>query len=342
MSRIVISAAPAGTHSFKELLWQSVTIQKSLEDICHSVELILPVSQRDRVHKHDTLTVSYINKYLTDHNGRRPVTTVRVDEIKDSIDTEKTVTVLGRSPARDIIDSTWSQTIAGQADLLTITRSIAGKFNIAVDHIPTTENGTKPVANFAFENESPWTKLITEAENQGYIFTSSQTGNLYLTRQPRNAKQWGFYFNESKNIKSIERTETGAEQFHEYIVKGKNKEVTEIDWTCKNNRVFTINLPDFWVDEEKLRTRAKTEMKRRRENKIKVTVSGWGLTDEQIVRLGNTYQKEIFYEPNFLIPVKIPSEAIDTVLLTQSVMYTADNNKIETSIELINKEAYYG
>lgn len=340
MSRIVINAAPAGTSNFKELLWQSVTVRKSLEDICHSVELVLPVSQRERVHKHDTLVVHYVNKFLTDNDSRRPVTTVQVDEIRDTIDTGKTVTVFGRSPARDIIDSTWTAIYSGT--LLNVVEAIADKFGITVYHIPTTENGTQTVSNFAFENESPWTKLVTEAENQGYIFTSNQAGNLYLTREPRNAKQWGFYLNEGQNIKSIERTESGSEQFHEYIVKGKNKEISEIDWTCNNNRVLTINLPDFWVDEEKLRMRAKTEMRRRRENKIKVTVSGWGLTDAQIAHLGNTYQKEIFYEPNFLIPVKIPSAAINTILLTQSVEYTADDKKIEASIELINKEAYYG
>ena len=48
MSKVVINIAKAGTEgvkgSFKPLVWQSVTIKKSLDEICHSLTLELPVS----------------------------------------------------------------------------------------------------------------------------------------------------------------------------------------------------------------------------------------------------------------------------------------------------------
>lgn len=342
MSRIIVKVALGGSKFFKEILWSSVTIKKSLDDICHSMELILPVSQRDRIHKHDTVRIYYENKHITDNEHLRPVSTVLVDEIKDSVASSQTVTIVGRSPARDLIDSTWSQEYAGSPTLLEITESIAKTFDIKVWHIPTTERGTQAVAGFSFTDESPWTKLLNEAENQGYIFTSNQVGSLYLTKSPRQAEDWGFHLSEEMNIKSIEQTENGAEQFHEYIVKGKGKEVSVTDYSCNNKRVLTISLTDMEVDEEKLRTRAKTEMLRRRENTVSVTVSGWGLNDLQISQMGNTCQKEIFYEPNFLIPVKIPSAGIEDILLTKSVEYTASQFCFESTIELINKEAYYG
>ncbi len=342
MSRIIVKVSRAGEINFKEILWQSVTVRKSLDDICHSLELVLPVSQREKIHKHDTVRVYYANKHITDNQGIRPVTTILVDEIKDNIDTSKSVTVLGRSPARDLIDSSWSENFGGAPTLLEIIQSIGQKFNIEVNHIPTTQNGTQAVSNFSFTDESPWTKLLNEAENQGYIFTSSQSGGLYLTKQARYAEEWGFKLTEGMNIKSIEKTENGAEQFHEYIVKGKGKEISVIDRKCNTKRVLTISLTDMFVAEEKLRMRGKTEMLRRRENTVSVTVSGWGLNDLQIAKLGNTYHKEIFYEPNFLIPVKIPSAGINDILLTKSVEYTANQNTFEARVELINKEAYYG
>ncbi len=342
MSRVLIKVAKAGSDFFKEILWQSVIIRKSLDDICHSMELTLPVSQRDKIHKHDMVRVYYENKYITDNEHIRPVSTVLVDEIKDSVDNRQTVTIIGRSPARDLIDSSWSQEYSGSPTLLEITESIANKFDIRVWHIPTTERGTQAVAGFSFTDESPWTKLLNEAENQGYIFTSNQVGDLYLTKRPRDAGLWGFHLSEGINIKSIEQTESGAEQFHKYIVKGKGKEVSVNDYTCRSKRVLTISLTDMAVDEEKLRTRAKTEMLRRRENTVSVTVSGWGLNDFQISQMGNTLKKEIFYEPNFLIPVKSTSAGINSILLTKSVEYTANQTSFEATVELINKEAYYG
>lgn len=52
MSKVVINVAKAGTEgdkgSFKPLVWQSVTIKKSLDEICHSLTLELPVSSGGR------------------------------------------------------------------------------------------------------------------------------------------------------------------------------------------------------------------------------------------------------------------------------------------------------
>ncbi len=341
MSKVVVLASPAGEDKFRELLWQDITIRKSLDDICHSLELTLPVSQRQLVHKHDCIMVYYYNRHITNTGNRQLVTTVYVDEIRDTSDSRKTVSLAGRSPARDIIDSTWSESFDGSPDFLTILKSIARKFNISVKNFAEGGNDTQAVSGFSIENESPWTKILAEAENQGYTLTSSQLGGLYLTKYPREAA--GFRFAEGRNIKTIERIESGAEQYHEYAVIGKGKTITLKDRECRNNRILTINLTDFDIDEEKLRTRAKRELHRRRENKVKITASGWGLSDVQLAQLAAKPNKEIFYEPNFLIPVSIPSAGIDNILLlTQTVECTASAGRMESTIELINKEAYYG
>ncbi len=325
----------------KPLSWTMVHGRKSLDEICHSVEVEIPLSERDKVHKHDTLQVRVKNKYLTDNGSSRPITTVKIDEVADSTDaSKKTLTVLGRSPARDIIDSQWSDTISGSPDLLTVAKQIGQKFKIDVMHYPSTENGTTAVTQFSWENESPWSKLLNEADAQGYILCSNQIGNLYLWKPASGVRREGFYLEEGKNVKSVRNSENGAEQFHEYIVKACGKEGKAIDTTCPNNRILTINLSDFILDQEKLNRRAKTEMLRRRENRTTVTVSGWGLTNEQIKALGDTYQKEVFWECNFLIPVKLPSSAKKGNMLISAVDFKADKDSMTTDIELVNKDAY--
>jgi prophage tail gpP-like protein len=344
-TRVIIQAAPpgttAGSDDFKELLWKKVKIRKSLDEICHYMELIIPVSERAKINKHDIVEVRYFNPLITDSSSRRRVTTILVDEITDATDAySKNLSIIGRSPARDIIDSTWSGMILNRQNLEYIANEIAKKFDIKVGRMPTNSPETGPVFSFSWENESPWTKLISEADNQGYIFTSNEAGNLYLWKVASGLREEGFFLLEGQNIRDIQTTQNGAEQFHEYVVRGAGKEARQIDATCKNKRILTINLTDFMINEEPLIRRAKTEMLRRRENRTLVTVTGWGLNDQQIKALGNTEEKEVFWNPNFLTSVKIPSSGLDDNLLISQVEYEADQSAMSCSLTLVNKDAY--
>ncbi|MDR2964753.1 MAG: hypothetical protein LBU88_03155, partial [Treponema sp.] len=165
-------------------------------------------------------------------------------------------------------------------------------------------------------------------------------GNLYLWKVASSDRQDGFNITEGKNVKCIKWTENGSEQFHEYIVKGgwNNEPERVIDNTCPRGRTLTIDIDDPFIEGEKLRSRANTEMRRRREIKTVVTVPGWGLTDEQIVKLGNTNEREIYWIPNILIPVKMPSPRLDASLLISEVEYSATPESMEFKTTHIMKE----
>jgi len=342
MSKIVVNAAPAGTRNFKPLVWNKIQITKSLDEICHSLTLELPVSQRTNIAVHDKVEVRFYNKYITHNNGNLRVTTVLIDEITDTTDNgRKYITVLGRSPARDIIDSAWTGK-AGGSDLLTVAKSIAGQFDIIVDHLPRGQNNTETVSSFEWDCESPWTKLLNAADNQGYVFTSNEAGDLYLTKSGREAEQWHFILAEGTNIKSVETTEAGAEQYHEYVVVSSGVQGSAVDGRCKNKRILTLNLSDFNLDQEKAKRRALIELYRRRKRTIKVTVSGWGLTDEQIKSFDSTEEKERFFNPNFLIPVYIPSAGIDGKMMISEVEYRAEPTAFDCTVSLVNPEVYMG
>ena len=343
MSKIVVNAAPAGTRNFKPLVWNKIQITKSLDEICHSLTLELPVSQRTNIAVHDKVEVRFYNKYITHNNGNLRVTTVLIDEITDTTDNgRKYITVLGRSPARDIIDSAWTGN-AGGTTLLKVTEQIAHqKFNIEVHQIPRGIDFTETIPVFAWNCESPWTHLLNAADNQGCVFTSNEAGDLYLTKSGRDAEQWHFILAEGTNIKSVETTEAGAEQYHEYVVVSSGVQGSAIDGRCKNKRVLTLNLSDFNLDQEKVKRRALIELYRRRKRTTKVTVSGWGLTDEQIKSFGSTEEKELFFNPNFLIPVYIPSAGIDGKMMISEVEYRAEPTAFDCTISLVNPEVYMG
>jgi prophage tail gpP-like protein len=223
-----------------------------------------------------------------------------------------------------------------------LARAIGKKFNIVCDTFPTDRpDPTGLVGAFRLENESPWAKLIGEADNQGFVFTSNEAGNLYLWPVPAlSGAAWGFHLTEGVNIKSILRKENGSEQYNEYTVTGGGKTVTVKDPSCPAGRVRTIDITRPDISEAELGRRAQTEMRRRRETRVSVTVPGWGLTDEQIKRLGETNKKEIFFVPNLLIPVKCPSAGMDAKLLIAEVEYDAGPEGYGCTVTVVNKEAY--
>jgi hypothetical protein len=82
-------------------------------------------------------------------------------------------------------------------------------------------------------------------------------------------------------------------------------------------------------------------MRRRKETRTQVTVPGWGLTDTQIKKLGAaTSGKEIFFVPNTLIPVRIPTLGLNAALLVNEVEYEAEPDAFGSAITLVNRDAY--
>lgn len=344
MSRIIVK----NTTSDRELLWRHINIKKSLDNICHTLELEIPASERSKVHKHEKIEVRYEKSVVTTSGGKPRVTTVMVDEIIAGADAAKhSVLVMGRSPARDIIDSTWGGGDDGSLSnntLYQITKHICNKFGITCVNIPKDKGDpTTEIKTFAWQNESPWTKLITEADSQGFMLTSNEAGELYIWRPEGGVRQGGWHLTEGQNIKTIEWRENGAEQYHEYVVTGGGGEPARvIDSTCKNNRILTIDLTNPGVEPGKPRRRAETEMNRRKENRVTVTVPGWGLTDAQITKnLGtDTSGQEIFWVPNLLIPVSMPSLGLEAKLLIAEVEQEADRETMSSTITLVNRGAY--
>lgn len=338
MSSVIVRNETRG----KDLAWRSIKINKSLDEICHTLEAELAPPELANVRRHDRVSVRFKNPLVTDSPGGRRITTVCLDEITAVANNEKhIVQIKGRSPARDIIDSTWSGML-GEMTLREIVRSIGGEFGIVCDSFPTDgPDPTGPVYEFSWNDESPWARLVTEADTQHFILTSNEAGNLYLWKVAVGTRSEPFAITEGVNMISAEWRENGAEQFHEYLATG-GYEICDpvIDDSCPKGRRLMITIPYPLITLHELEERAKTEMRRRREVETVITVPGWGLTDPQIRSLGGTNEKEIFWVPNLLTPVDIPSLGLRRNLLVSSVIHEADGDGFFTSVTLVNREKY--
>jgi hypothetical protein len=121
---------------------------------------------------------------------------------------------------------------------------------------------------------------------------------------------------------------------------GNEKSVTVEDGKCRPGRILTVNLTDPNLTEDKLKRRVLTELRRRRSRRPSVTVQSWGLSESQIRRIMPLGTQQIFWDVNYLTPVKLPLLEIDCNLITSSVEYVADAKETRCTIELANREEY--
>lgn len=315
----------------------SLNIRKSIDEICHYADIKIPFSERHKINKHDIIKIMYYSKYFTTKKPR-PITTLLVDEIKITISKEeKSVSVIARSPARDIVDSSYSDSISSMS-LLNVVKNIASKFSLTAEHYPKDLDASPQVDSFNLENETAWNKLLDIAENNNYAIASSQLGNLYVWKKSQRISSLpGKKLIEGENIKTIEYTENGAYQFRNYTVKGNGKEATSSDTSVKSKRCCSIVMTDSYVSEVELENRAKTEMKRRRSSTITVTVPGFGLSDEEIKKLETTIKTEVFYEANQSIPIIIPSLNINTSMVIKDVVYNLNKDNYSSTLTLVDE-----
>ena len=82
---------------------------------------------------------------------------------------------------------------------MNVAKAIAKKFDIVVQHLPRDVDYTETIPALEWNCESPWTQLLNAADNQGYVLTSNEAGNLYLTKGGRNADYWHFVIAEGMN-----------------------------------------------------------------------------------------------------------------------------------------------
>ena len=320
--------------------YNSIIIKKSIDEICNTADIVCPLSELKKVEKHDRIII----KAVMWNNDERNVTTTLVDDISAVLNnSQKQMTIHSRSYARDIIDSTDSGRIEG-GTLVEVVRKIAQKYNsnIAVSHYPTDIDKSPAIKSFTWENESVWQKLLTIAENNGYAIASNQQSGLYVWDKKQYLSSIPNHsLKENWNIKSAVLDKKGYEQFNCYRIKGNYEVGEKFDDKCDTKRVFTLFFTDENISQKELLNRAESELRRRKSDELNINVYGWGLPEKEIEKLQirNKSEQEVFYEPNQLIKVNIPSFGIDNYKVIKSVELILNNEEYSSNIILVDKGA---
>ncbi|WP_288550121.1 hypothetical protein [uncultured Brachyspira sp.] len=326
--------------SNKLINYNSIIIKKSIDEICNTADIVCPLTELKKAEKHDKIII----KAVMWNNDERHVTTTLIDEISAILNNnQKQITIHSRSYARDIIDSTDSGRIEG-GTLVEVVRKIAQKYNpnIAVSHYPTNKDYSPPIKSFVWENESVWQKLLTIAENNNYAIASNQKSGLYVWNKSQYLSSIPNHsLKENSNIKSAVLNKKGYEQFNCYKIKGNYEIGEKFDYKCNNKRVFTLFFTDENISRKELLNRAQSELKRRKSDELNINVYGWGLNEKEIenLKIINKSKQEVFYEPNQLIKVNIPSFDINDYKVIKSVELILNNEEFSSNLILVDQGA---
>ncbi len=365
---VSVHVRPAGGGSWHPLSWTRLYARKSMDEICHSFEIETAPIDRRWVHKHDLIYIAF-NRTVGGSVVSRPVTSGFIDDVTYLAKGRgKRLSLTGRSPARDLVDSRWSGQVGKTEDgrtesisALNAFREVVKRFRnirgeqMRVFHIPQTANGvevdyTRVVPTLQWENESPWPKMLQIAASQGFILTSSQIGDVYVTWLSGTPRK-GFAIEEGRSASVTRDEESGLEQYHTYVfnaVDTRRRSLTSSyeDQSVASARILEVNLTEPVESQQQLDRRVQTEYRRRNHRRVTVTVNDWGLSEQQLLRLGSLSGREIFWEVNCLTPVTLPSIGIDTTvqpnggLITSQVEYNADARSMTCNVTLVNRETY--
>ncbi|WGK68371.1 hypothetical protein P0082_07735 [Candidatus Haliotispira prima] len=318
-------------------------IRISLDEICHYLELDVSEADRRKIGRHDKIEV----EYLVGNQPSRRVTIVEVDTISRLLNAgSKSYRVTARSRARNILDSSYSEQLK-DLTLYQIVQQIAGRFDIPVANYA---GNTEKIARFEWEAESPWQKLLTAASAQNCILHSSENGGLCLNKVSGNARSEGFQLVQNRNIEEISIEENGNEQFRRYEVFGNSGKAEAIDNTCKiESRIMSINISDDSMSLADLRRWANVQRNRRRNQRLRIRMTGWGLDTEELAvlysrtrgRSPKLFGLETLWGVNFYIPVTLPEYGVQRrYLLTTQVEFTVEGEAISCNLSLKPREDY--
>lgn len=320
--------------------YTSLKVRKSIDEMCHTAEIACPLTELKKVKKHDVINI----KMVMWNKDERNVTTTLIDDISATLNnTQKQMTIMSRSFARDIVDSSDSGRIEG-GTLVEVVKNIAQKYNkkIAVEHYPTKIDASPQIASFTWENESVWQKLLTVAENNSYSIASNQASGLYVWEKKQYLSSIpNHQLVEGVNIKSASLNKRGFEQFNCYRIKGNYAVSEKKDSSCDTKRVFTLFFTDENISAAELERRALSEIARRKTDELSISVHGWGMHEKEIEKLKimNDSLIEVFYEPKQKIKVKLPSFDINSEKVIKSVELILSNNEYSANLILVDEGA---
>ncbi|MCQ8103241.1 hypothetical protein NP590_03905 [Methylomonas sp. SURF-2] len=306
--------------------WQQVHIRSSVDDLAASVNLAVTRSGTGERLGVDANTVIEV---LIDG---AVVTTIRADSISRHVDANSHgIAIEGRSLARELIDSQYSQTLSG-LKLEELVKRLCSTFNVPVN----VNAKTTLVPDFSLQSESPSNALINAARAANLLLYPTADGGLMLTEPSSAAPVATLRYGE--HIESYTVVDEYKLRYSEYLVKGYDYQNDQaLKGAAKDSGIGFYRPLHIIADKTGQglggsERRAELERNRRqaRANRIELNVAGW-------THAGGVWAI------NTQVRVTIPQENVDGVYLIGDLAFTLDDQRGSmTQLSVMKREAFAG
>ncbi len=306
--------------------FQTVKVHESVDELCASVQFTLA-----RAGKWSSMGITANTLVQVLINGE-PVTTIRPGKIPRKVGAENyTVTLLGRSLAREMVDCQFSKTLKG-LKLGEIVKAICGVFKVPVK----INAATELVPEFSMQCEIPANALINAARVANLLLYPTPEGGLILT-EPSNADPvavlvYGEHFTEYETVDDFDM------RFSEYVVKSFDYESgTALKGSAPDPGITFFRPMHIVADRHgnnhgSCKRRAQLECNRRlaKAHAINFTVSGFGHANG-------------LWKINTQVRIVIPDEDIDGIfLIGQREFDQDDKSGSMTHMQVMHRNAFVG
>lgn len=306
--------------------WQNVRVRESVDELCASVQF---TAIRPGKWSSLGLTVNTVIQVLV--NGVA-VTTIRPGKIPRKVSADShTITISGRSLARELVDCQYSKTLKG-LKLGEIVKSICSLFKVPVK----IDAATELVPDFAMQCEVPANALINAARTANLLLYPTPDGGLILT-EPSNKEAvatlvYGTHFLEYEVADDFDM------RFSRYQVRSFDHEANkEIKGGVADPGVSFFRPLHIVADRSghtigSCTRRAELERNRRlaKAHAISFTVSGFG-------------HAAGLWAVNTQVRVVIPDEDIDGVFLIGQREFGQDEKSGSTThMQVLHRNAFLG
>lgn len=268
-----------------------------------------------------------------------------VDAVDRSLSaSDRGVMVRGRDRTADLVDCSAEKPGGGTGELINqslkaICTMLAKPYGVGVVIAPGLED--KPFAKWTIEpGETIWTTIERAARQRGILLMSNGLGNLVLGRA--GTASMGAALVEGENILSATLTLDNSQRYRTYLGLGQGTSnawgdasaaahisSTVTDKGIKRDRKHILSIEDLadGVTAEQ-RVTFERNVRRGRGRSLSVTVQGFTTAAGRL------------WQPNFMVPVSIPTLGIDDRLLIVGVTNKQDESGSLTEITLAPRSAY--
>tara|TARA_A200000113_G_scaffold174573_1_gene159712 strand:- start:112 stop:1134 length:1023 start_codon:yes stop_codon:yes gene_type:complete len=314
--------------------WTEAYISRSIEQMAGAFRLFVADKQDVRIYNGQACQVIFEGEVLVNGHINRTEKTISEENVSLSL--------IGRDLSGDLVDC--SAVINGGGKLYDLTLSeVIQKLTVGFKVPHKVKAGNSLKHDVSAEHNTIFDVIEKCCRKAGVLIMPDGKGGFVVDNV--GVKRAGVSLVMGKNILSADLEDNNEDRFSIYHAKSQDygadtteaealslPQATSYDRDIKRYRPLVFQ-PEDSYNEEDLNKRAQWEsaIRAARAQSMRIEVSGWR----------QNLDKGALWDVNMLVPVKIPNDDIDSMMLIKAVEFSYNENEgAKTTLSLVHPDSY--